>query len=426
MYRKIQKSMLLCVIAFLSFLIVFGTCTPFLQIHTAQAQTFEQRIPSFALYCEDKNVIQESTVKYDLTDNETVTQGKGTIQSSYKITADNRTVEFAIPFISSAVNIPPFSITENDQKVDGSIWYGDNFFTFDNDTNFVSLIDETYSGDIDNSLIGTLYTITPNNETISIELSFAEGKWNSFIYETSNHLSSSNTATKYTWTLHNAFIKSDYRFFILGEVSDHSFSSSCEYKTETMTCKDFIDCQYNNIKEFYDECGIGVDFLYSMVNRVLKNRLYIDINDLFFNSINEQRFNVYKFSLHIDTNTTVSYELPINIQRNFAFQPTIYMVEQKNLCKYPIRYTTELNNDIPYIIEASIKTEKNGLTYNAETADDFYFVFCSSEKPQDTTIPNKEDNTTLIICCSVIGGIAFITLLVLIGMAIYQKVKRKQ
>ena len=129
--------------------------------------------------------------------------------------------------------------------------------------------------------------------------------------------------------------------------------------------------------------------------------------------------------LHIDTDATVSYELPINIQRNFAYTPTIYLVEQKNLCNYPIRYTAVLNSEIPYLIEASVKTEKNGITYSAETADDYYFVFCTSEKPQSPTFPNNSNgNTTLIICCSVIGGIAFIALIVLIGIAIHQKVKR--
>ena len=400
--------------------------TPIFQTHTAQAQTFEQHIPTFGLYCKDKDIIQTGTVKYDLSDAETVAQGKGVMQSNYQIAATNRTVEFAIPFISSAINAPSFSITANEKNINGSICYGIIFFMFNDDTDFETLIDDTYSADIDDNLNGTLYTITPDNETLSIELSFADGKRNSFIYETSNHLSSSTTATgTYTWTLKNALIKSEYKFFILGENTDHSFSCSSEYQTETISCKDFIDCQYEPLKELYDEYGIAVDFFYSMVNRTLKNKQSIEVDDLFFNSINTQRFNVYKFTLPLDTATTVSYELPINIQQNFAFNPTIYLVEQKNLCNFPIRYTAELNNEIPYLIEASTKTEKNGTTYIAETADDYYFVFCASEKPQSPTVPNNSNNNlTLIICCSVIGVIAFIALIVLIGMAIHQKVKR--
>ncbi len=426
MYRKIQKPTMICIIGIFLFLIIFMAFTPIFQTHTAQAQTFEQHIPTFGLYCKDKDIIQTGTVKYDLSDAETVAQGKGVMQSNYQIAATNRTVEFAIPFISSAINAPSFSITANEKNINGSICYGNIFFMFNDDTDFETLIDDTYSADIDDNLNGTLYTITPDNETLSIELSFADGKRNSFIYETSNHLSSSTTATgTYTWTLKNALIKSEYKFFILGENTDHSFSCSSEYQTETISCKDFIDCQYEPLKELYDEYGIAVDFFYSMVNRTLKNKQSIEVDDLFFNSINTQRFNVYKFTLPLDTATTVSYELPINIQQNFAFNPTIYLVEQKNLCNFPIRYTAELNNEIPYLIEASTKTEKNGTTYIAETADDYYFVFCASEKPQSPTVPNNSNNNlTLIICCSVIGVIAFIALIVLIGMAIHQKVKR--
>ncbi len=382
MYKKIQKSISVCAIGLLLLLIVFGTCTPFMQIQTAQAQTFEQRIPTFGLYCKDEAVIQSGTVKYDLSDAAAIAQGKGTIQSSYQLAAVNRTVEFIIPFISSVTTAPLFSITANEQKIDGSIWYGNTFFSSDDDTDFESLIADTYSTDIDDSINGTLYTITPDNETISIELSFTEGKRNCFIYDISNSLSASNTANTYTWTLHNAFIKPEYKFFILGENSDYSFSCSSECQTETMTCKDFIDRQYEYLKELYDEYGIAVDFLYSIFNRVLQNNLSIKYDTIFFDAINIQRFNVFKFSLQLDTATQINYEQPVSIQRNFAFTPTIYLLEQKNLGNYPIRYTAELNDEIPYIIEASTKYNKDGLIYSAETADDYYCVFSSSQKPQ--------------------------------------------
>ena len=158
----------------------------------------------------------------------------------------------------------------------------------------------------------------------------------------------------------------------------------------------------------------------------MQNKQSVVYDDLFFNSINTQRYNVYKFSIQLDTTTLINYELPVNIQRNFAFTPTIYLLEQKNLGNYPIFYIAELNNEIPYIIESSVKFIKDGLTYSAETADDYYFVFSSSEKPQSATFPtNSNDNKALIICCSVIGGIAFIALIVLIGIVIHQKVKHR-
>lgn len=116
MFRKIQKPMSVFTISILLFLIVLSTCTTFLQIHTAQAQTFEQHIPTFGLYCKDETIIQSGTVKYDLSDAETIAQGKSSIQSSYQIAAVNRTVEFVIPFISSAENAPLFLLKQMSKK----------------------------------------------------------------------------------------------------------------------------------------------------------------------------------------------------------------------------------------------------------------------------------------------------------------------
>lgn len=78
------------------------------------------------------------------------------------------------------------------------------------------------------------------------------------------------------------------------------------------------------------------------------------------------------------------YVLPVSIQRNCAFKSLIYLVEQKQAGSYNTSYSIELNNDIPYIIESSVEAEKIGLAYAAETTEDFYFVFCSSENPTST------------------------------------------
>lgn len=402
--------------------IMLCACIPVNQIQNAQAHTFQPHIPTFGLYCNDKEVIQMGTVIYDLSNIDAVLQGKGTMQSYYKLSAINRTVEFSIPFIASIENSPSFSVTANDKKINGSIWYGDAFFSSEKDTNFYNLIDQTYSPVIPEYLYGTLYTIIPDDETISIELSFAEGKKNTFIYETSNSLTGSNTESgTYTWTFNYALEIPEYKFFILGENSDYSFSCGSVYQTETMTCKEFIDCQYAALKEHYIACGISsIDFLYSMFNKILYHKQSITYGDLFLNLTNVQRFNIYKFSLNIDTDIVVSYELPTNVMSNFAFTPTIYLVEQKNLGNYPIRYTVKLNNELPYIIEASVKTEKNGIIYNAEIAEDYYFVFCSSEKPENAIFQNDDNNNKiLMVCCFITSSIAFVVLIVLIVLIGY-------
>lgn len=306
MLIKIQKPTRIFAIGFL-FIILFGACVSLIHIQTAQAQTFEQHIPSFGLFCKDKEVIRSGAIKYDLSNGDTVTKRKGIMQSNYQLTAVNRTVEFSIPFIASAENIPSFSVIANGQKINGSICYGDSFSS-EKYTDFETLIDKTYSPIINENLNGTLYTITPDNETITIELLFAEGKNRCFIYETSNNLMSSvSTNGTFTWTFNNAYTNEEYKIFIIGENSDFSFSCSSNYQSEIMTCKEFIDSQYEYLKELYDLYGVNINFLYSMVNNVLQNKQSINYDDLFFHSMSTQRFNVYKFSLHIDTTAATLY-----------------------------------------------------------------------------------------------------------------------
>ena len=266
MISKYKKMTVACVA--LSLFMLIGLSVP---ICKAEAQTFEQRIPAYSLYCEDADVIKSGTVKFDMTDSELLEQGTGLQKSKYRLTGTNHEVEFAIPFISSSRSVPSIAVTVNGQVVEGSIWYGEGVFgtdnTFDSDT--------VYSPTMDESITGTLYTVIPDNDTITISLLFTDRK--SYIYETSNHLSSSHSADgSHTWTLQNALSQPSYSFFIVGKATGHTFISSCEYQTETLTCKEFIDRQYAKFKEYYDDCGgISVEFFYSIVNRALINNTSI-------------------------------------------------------------------------------------------------------------------------------------------------------
>ena len=104
MNMKIKKIAVLGIVA----LTVFFS-TPFAL--SASAETFEERIPTYGLYCEEAELIKSGTVNFDLTDAELLSQGKGVKQSSYQVTAANREVEFAIPFVSSAMKLPPITVT---------------------------------------------------------------------------------------------------------------------------------------------------------------------------------------------------------------------------------------------------------------------------------------------------------------------------
>lgn len=89
----------------------------------------------------------------------------------------------------------------------------------------------------------------------------------------------------------------------------------------------------------------------------------------------------------------------------------------------PTTYIAELNDNIPYIIESSIKTQKSGLTYTASTADGFYFVFSSSEKPINKMSENNENETRkiVLIVCIVVGSIVVILFVIAIGIMVYKR-----
>ena len=237
----------------------------------AQAQTFDKIIPTYGLFCEDSELIKSGTVNFDLTDTELLSNGMGRKRSSYQVSAANREVEFAIPFISSAKNVPDISVSVNGQMVDGSVWYGHSGFwqgyEFD--------IDKTYSPVLDENLIGTLYTVIPDSDAITVSLKFSEIR--SYIYETSSAYSSSQSADgSDVWTLKNALSKSSYSFFVLGDSTVFTFESSCEYQMKQLTCKEYIDSQYKYYEEYYEYLGgVPVELFYSIVNRVIINNTYI-------------------------------------------------------------------------------------------------------------------------------------------------------
>ena len=391
---RIRKRVTICSLILLLFLI--GLCVPNRSVH---AETFEERIPTFGLYCEDSEIIRSGAVKFDLTDTELLSQKVGLSHSDYQIAAANREVEFAIPFISSAMKVPPITVTVNGQKVDGSVWYGYSGYWQDYEFD----IDKTYSPYLDESIIGTLYTFIPDSEAVTVSLKLNE--WKSYIYETTNHYSSSDSADgSHIWNLKEASPLHEYSFFIFGDSTGCMFESSCGYKTETITCKEFVDNQYKKFEEYFDHIGgVPIELFYSIVNRVLKDNTTISYNDLFLRSIDTYRVNAYKFRIPLEVDTVIKYELPISVQRNYAFDPIIYMVEQKQVGSYPISYSIELNSDIPYIIESSVSTERNGTVHEAETTEDFYFVFSSSKNPASIYGNNNENNTVRIVAACILS-----------------------
>lgn len=384
----------------------------------AQAQTFEQHIPNYGLYCKDTEVVKIGMVKFDMTDFELLERGTGVQKSEYQVTATNSDMEFVIPFISSAINCPAITVMVNEHRVEGSVWYGDGVLGTDNSFD----IRKVSSPIMDESITGTLYTVIPDSDIINISLSFTERK--SLIYETSNNFSSYLSEDgSHSFTLRNALSRPNYSFFVVGETTGHAFTSDCEYQTEILTCKEFVDVQYEKFKEYYEGCGgIKVEFLYSMVNKALSNKTSIRYDELFFSSIDTYRLNAFKFHITLDIDSVISYEIPVRVQRNYTFEPLIYLVEHKQTVDCPIKFVMELNNEIPHIIESNKEIESNGLIYTTETADDFYFVFSSSTNPLN--LKTKSDNKVkkeILIICIFVGSVALITLVVLTVFTILKK-----
>ena len=120
MFTEIQKRTMMFAIMFLSLLMALVALTANSYLN-AQAQTFEQRIPNYGLYCNDSETITSGKVKFDLTDTELLSQGKCIVQYEYQVAANDGDVEFAIPFLARARELPQISVTVNGQAVEGSV-----------------------------------------------------------------------------------------------------------------------------------------------------------------------------------------------------------------------------------------------------------------------------------------------------------------
>lgn len=388
----------------------------------AQALTVEPAIPTYGLYCENSELIKGGSVYFDFTNDELFSEGKCIKQSEYRVAAINGEVEFAIPFVSSAMNSPDIVVNVNGQRVGGTVWYGYSGFWSD----YAFDIEKTYSPVLDDGIVGTLYTFTPDSDTVTVSLKLNE--WKSCIYETTNHYSSSNSADgSHTWTLKNASPEHEYSFFIFGDSTECTFESSCGYKMQTITCKEFIDTQYEIFEEYYDHNGgVPIELFYSVVNRVVQEKTIISYDELFSHSIDTYRVNAYKFKVSLENDSVISYELPVSIQINYGYKPYVYYVEQRNVGNYPVAYSIKMRENVPYIIESSTTIENGTGIYTAETSEDFGLYFSASEKPSEIQSPKQQglSKTQLIIClvCGIVGGIA----LILLGVSIFFIVRDKK
>lgn len=389
---------------------------------SAQALTVEPAIPTYGLYCGNSDLIKSGSAYFDFTNDELFSERKCIKQSEYNVAATNGEVEFAIPFVSSAMHSPDIVVNVNGQRVGGTVWYGYSGFW----SEYAFDIEKTYSPILDEGIVGTLYTFTPDSDTVTVSLKLNE--WKSYIYETTNHYSSSNSADgSHTWTLKNASPEHEYSFFIFCDSTECTFESSCGYEMQTITCKEFVDTQYEIFEEYYDHNGgVPIELFYSVVNRVIQEKTIISYDELFSHSIDTYRVNAYKFKVSLENDSVISYELPVSIQINYGYKPYVYYVEQRHVGSYPVTYNIKMRDDVPYIIESSTTIENGTGIYTAETVEDFGFYFSASEKPNEiqSLVQSGLSKTQLIICivCGIVGGI----LLIIFGVSIFFIVRDKK
>lgn len=402
-----------CLCSLIFFNILF--CT---QSQVVKAQSFEQHIPSFTLYCKDENIINCSSINYDFIDNDLFSQSKGKLKASYNILNANRTVEFSIPFLSNAINMPLFNINANGQKIIGDFLYGNVFSKVNNELDYITQINNINPPQIEN-IFGILYKIIPDEDIVTINLSFNNKNRNNFIYEeTNNYEYSNDTNGNYKFILKQALENSSYSIFVIDNLNDHSFSSNSKYTSTIVSCKDYIDNEYKKWEQYYLSDNISINFFYAILNNFLQNKKVTTYQYLFFNSLFDIRLNSYTFKIPIYSDMIINCELPIQAQKNITFNPTIYLVEQKHLNNYPINYTVRLNSLTPFIIETNCKINKNETFFTFETTKkDFYFVFCSSEKAINAInsySPNENKNIVIIYCIFTCASIFYLIFLIII------------
>lgn len=363
--------------------------TLFTAVVPANAMSFENRVPSFGLYCTDENADIHGAVKYTVDE-----EGNAVAYSEYAIGESKDDLEFFLPFVSSSFNLPEVSITVNGQPVSTDARYGERV-GFSDGTEF-------YSPELDESITGTLYSLIPDGDSFSVE--FDAGR-HSYIYLYPQSYKGKRGDKTYL-EFGGAIPGAVYEIFVLGGDMTE-FSSTAEIQKQTLSVKEYLDL---NIAKCENPNGQGGDiepeYFYSLVNNAMQTGLILSYSDLFFGSVSDWRVNAYYFIVPAENAPcTVTYSMPARVLKNAAFSPAIFLAEQTATGSYKTDYSIELNENFPFVIESSVEVVKrDGFTYAAQGVDgNFSFVFSSSRKPE---LPDTDDGTKTVIIavCSVLGA----------------------
>ena len=390
----------------------------------ANATTDKETHPTFGLYCAEEGKILSGNEKFDLTNSELFSEQKAIKESEYRATG-NQTTTFEIPFFSAYADTPQFNVTVNGQSVKGDIWYGDNVIRYGGDNSYLQVdnmdnsvfkqkLKRIFSPVLDDMVVGTLYSVTPNSDTMTATMKLAYNS--SYVYDNTNLSSQSYGSDGNVFSYADALSHKPYQYFFVGENSIVDFTTDGEYKTEQISFKEFIDRNYEQNKEHCEQIGATKECMYSIANMLLQDTGRLSYTELFNDAFNIARtaLNAYKFSVPLNGEVIVKYSSIVNVRVITRYEPTIYAIGQKQIGNYTTTYTMGLGSDVPYIVQSSNPTKKSGKIYTASATENFYFMCSSSKKPIDPNIPPRFSKAQLIVLIvgSIVIGICLIILIV--------------
>lgn len=379
---------------------------------TAKADVFAEREPTFGMYCENENAIGGGKIRYAIDENKNAAQ-----YCEYYI--EQNASELYIPFISDATSIPEINLHINKKPVTAEICYGTKALS---DEKYEIYADKFYPSEIDENLMGILYTFTADTE--SFEISFNETDKRNYIYKLTNAIKTFTENGKYCIKAENARPNSRYEIFsVNGEFTD--FESTANTVTETISAMEYVARNFDKNKEFYAECGITrPDFFYSLMNYTLKNPSRQKYSEFFNDSIYIKRLNAFKLRTdETEPPYEVIFSVPVNVRKNTSFKHTVYMAEHISAGNYKTDYTINFGGSLQYIIESNAQTlKKSDNEYCANNvSNDFYFIFCDSEN-SESIYPADNGAHVKIIVLSVSAAAYLIAVAVsVIAVILYKK-----
>ncbi len=385
----------------------------FTPVITASAMTFEEHISSFSLYCED-NVIKRESVEYKVS---SVTDKKISGTVDYLIEgAQGEDYTFYIPVNCRYDEVPQYDVKVDGTTVPLKYLYGEPTMLYKSDGSIEKAIERSSFGNVDESIMGTLYKFTANSSKMTVSFDLEEKQ--SVIFQNGgSNLQSTSGINGYSYTVDTTAGQEYSMFVTRGDVAE--IDATATFEKESKSCKAYIDENYYPYEDAYREFHIPIELIYSKMTKQLNDKGMVGYHDFFW-SRQGYHLNFYTFTLTLaKPSVGISYTEETMLQTNSAFEPPIYLFERTKSGSYPTDYAIQMTQELPYVIENNVGLKKTDNYYRATSSQDsFYCVYSSEEKPLNKYEEPKQQNTWLIV------GVCVASVLIvasIVGIIIYRK-----